>query len=104
MTVMLDLKVILTALINTLLLLLLCRALHVKVKASKRFLTFQFADWQDFFDFLVKDMLISILLTHLMIFFGVDACCVLWGIIAIHIAVDIPVTVYYCRNRETRAA
>lgn len=99
---MTDIWIILTALINTTLLLLLYRILHVKAKAARRFLTFQFADSLDFFNHLVKDMLISILLAHLMLFLGIEANCVMWIIIALHIAIDIPVTAYYCRNREAR--
>lgn len=99
---MTDLWIILTALVNTILLLLLYRMLHVKAKTAKRFLTFQFADSLDFFNHLVKDMLISILLAHLMLFLDMEANCVLWIVIALHIAADIPVTAYYCRNREAR--
>lgn len=93
-----DLWLILIALANTLLLLLLHRTLHVKAETVRRFLTFRFADSLDFFDHLVKDILVSLIIAHLMIYLGAGKTCTLIAVIALHIIADIPVTAYYCKN------
>lgn len=98
---MTDLFLITMAIVNSLLLLVFYRTLHVKAEARNKIFHFQFSDGLDFINYLAKDFLLSMILTHLMLFCGLGERFALWIAAGLHIIADILiVSLRYLKHRQ----
>ena len=100
-TIMMDLFLIAMAVVNALLLLAFYRILHVNPEAKNKMFYFQFNDGLDFINYLAKDFLLSMILTHLMLFCGLGERFALWIAAGLHIIADILiVSLRYLKHRQ----
>ena len=98
---MIDLFLITMAIANSLLLLVFYRTLNVKTEARNKTFHFQFTDGLDFINYLAKDFLLSMILTHLMLFCGLGERFALWIAAGLHIIADILiVSLRYLKHRQ----
>ena len=95
---MTDMWLLVMALMNTVLLFGVYKELSVEMKSRFKLIVFEFNDNADFFWNFFKVMLLSVIIAHLMLYFGLKDSTVLWIVAGLYAAADILIILNYKRH------